>query len=80
MVIKTLLVVKGPKVSGAVTRTGMAGMLAVAFGHSRTVSPFSVIVVGAGVAGIVAAAVWAAESFAFTSNRPSVFPELIVTE
>ena len=52
----------------------MAVMFEVALGQRKIVSPFNVVVVGAGDAGIVEAAACAAESFAFNSNRPCEFP------
>ena len=63
-----------PKDSGPEIRFGISVIFEVAFTHKRIVSPFNDAVVGAGDAGIVAAAVLAAVSFAFTSNRPCEFP------
>ena len=59
-----------PKVSGPDIRVGIPVTFDVAFGQRCMVSPFKVVVVGAGAAGIVAAAARAAVSFAFTSKRP----------
>ena len=57
---------------------GIGAIVDVALAQRITVSPFSVVVDGAEVAGIVAAAVCAAESLALNSKRPCTLPEFTV--